>query len=436
MRCWLSRDSSNRTTGSTVPSWVTTGRPARTESVLSATRITYCATPRARAARSSFCCWSKYAPSRFTTRRPTSPSVTATTATKASVSLPWNVLGARRSTLGKRVPDSTDRLDEGRMRGVVLELVAQVAHVDVDRLLVLVESLVIAQQVEELGAGVDAARLAGEVPEDLELGRGQADAALAALDAPPVEVDQQVLVADDATADRVGEVAVRTAQERLDPAQQLAQAERLGQVVVGAQLQADDLVDLLVAGGEHEHRGFRARGAQPAEDLEAVHARQADVEQDQVRGGPGGDLQALLTGAGEGHLVALLLEGVLDSARNGVLILDDQDRGGHSTPTRRSWDGDPTPSAPSWPPGPPRGTVPARSTLPEAHFRMSAAPARPKLAAARREITGKKVSHLRRDGRLPGVVFGRGLDSVSVSVDAHEFEQLRRHAGANTLIDL
>jgi large subunit ribosomal protein L25 len=67
---------------------------------------------------------------------------------------------------------------------------------------------------------------------------------------------------------------------------------------------------------------------------------------------------------------------------------------------------------------------------------MSAAPARPKLAAARREITGKKVSHLRRDGRLPGVVFGRGLDSVSVSVDAHEFEQLRRHAGANTLIDL
>ena len=67
---------------------------------------------------------------------------------------------------------------------------------------------------------------------------------------------------------------------------------------------------------------------------------------------------------------------------------------------------------------------------------MSAAPARPKLAAARREITGKKVAHLRRDGRLPGVVFGRGLDSVSVSVDAHEFEQLRRHAGANTLIDL
>ena len=67
---------------------------------------------------------------------------------------------------------------------------------------------------------------------------------------------------------------------------------------------------------------------------------------------------------------------------------------------------------------------------------MSAAPARPKLAAERREVTGKKVSYLRAAGRLPAVVFGRGMESNSVSVDAHEFEAMRRHAGANTLIDL
>jgi large subunit ribosomal protein L25 len=62
--------------------------------------------------------------------------------------------------------------------------------------------------------------------------------------------------------------------------------------------------------------------------------------------------------------------------------------------------------------------------------------ARPKLAASSREVTGKKVAQMRRDGRLPAVVFGRGIDSDNVSVDTHEFEQLRRHAGANTLIDL
>jgi large subunit ribosomal protein L25 len=67
---------------------------------------------------------------------------------------------------------------------------------------------------------------------------------------------------------------------------------------------------------------------------------------------------------------------------------------------------------------------------------MSAAPARPKLAATRRTVTGKKVSYLRRDGQLPAVVFGRGLTSDSVALDAHEFENLRRHAGPNTLIDL
>lgn len=67
---------------------------------------------------------------------------------------------------------------------------------------------------------------------------------------------------------------------------------------------------------------------------------------------------------------------------------------------------------------------------------MSAAPARPKLAATSRSVTGKKVAYLRRDGKLPAVVFGRGIDSNSVQIDAHEFEQLRRHAGPNTLIDL
>jgi large subunit ribosomal protein L25 len=62
--------------------------------------------------------------------------------------------------------------------------------------------------------------------------------------------------------------------------------------------------------------------------------------------------------------------------------------------------------------------------------------ARPKLAATNRTVTGKKVAHLRHAGRLPAVVFGRGLESTSVSVDTHEFELLRRRAGANTLIDL
>src|SRR5689334_7253143 len=39
------------------------------------------------------------------------------------------------------------------------------------------------------------------------------------------------------------------------------------------------------------------------------------------------------------------------------------------------------------------------------------AAARPKLAAESRTVTGKRVAHLRREGRLPAVVFGHGVES-------------------------
>jgi large subunit ribosomal protein L25 len=61
---------------------------------------------------------------------------------------------------------------------------------------------------------------------------------------------------------------------------------------------------------------------------------------------------------------------------------------------------------------------------------------RPSLKAQPRAITGKHVARLRRAGQLPAVVYGRGEPSTNVQLDSHEFEQLRRYAGPNTLIDL
>ena len=62
--------------------------------------------------------------------------------------------------------------------------------------------------------------------------------------------------------------------------------------------------------------------------------------------------------------------------------------------------------------------------------------ARATLAADHRDVTGKKVAILRRAGRLPAVVYGHGIPSDSISIDAHDFEQLRRHSGPNALVDL
>jgi large subunit ribosomal protein L25 len=64
------------------------------------------------------------------------------------------------------------------------------------------------------------------------------------------------------------------------------------------------------------------------------------------------------------------------------------------------------------------------------------ATARATLAAEHRDVTGKKVARIRAAGRLPAVVYGHGVDSSSISVDAHAFEQLRRHSGPNALVDL
>ena len=76
--------------------------------------------------------------------------------------------------------------------------------------------------------------------------------------------------------------AGHAAQVGLDARQQLRHLERLGDVVVGAELEADDLVDHLAARGEHDHRRLDAALAQLAADVEAAHARQHQVEQQQV----------------------------------------------------------------------------------------------------------------------------------------------------------
>jgi large subunit ribosomal protein L25 len=54
-----------------------------------------------------------------------------------------------------------------------------------------------------------------------------------------------------------------------------------------------------------------------------------------------------------------------------------------------------------------------------------------------RELVGKKSEQLRRQGLLPGIVYGYDVqEPLRVQVDRREFERVYRRAGANTLIDL
>lgn len=56
--------------------------------------------------------------------------------------------------------------------------------------------------------------------------------------------------------------------------------------------------------------------------------------------------------------------------------------------------------------------------------------------ATERQIVGKKVKKLRREGFLPGHVFGKGLESEMVAVSSHDFLKTFHQAGETGLIDL
>ena len=58
------------------------------------------------------------------------------------------------------------------------------------------------------------------------------------------------------------------------------------------------------------------------------------------------------------------------------------------------------------------------------------------IPAQPRSITGKKVAVLRRQGRLPANVYGKGLDSLAVELDAREFGRTLKTTSARSLFDL
>ena len=111
-----------------------------------------------------------------------------------------------------------------------------------------------------------------------------------------------------------------------NPAQQLAYRERLGHVVVGADLEADDLVDLGVLRRQKDDRDG-APGPDLAADVEAAAPGHHDVEDQEVEAGRFVAELAVgvVTVLGERDVESLLLEGVAHRVAHGGLVVRDQD---------------------------------------------------------------------------------------------------------------
>src|SRR5688500_18864218 len=116
-----------------------------------------------------------------------------------------------------------------------------------------------------------------QVLEQLEFADGQLDRFVAAGDLAGEQIDLEIA---DRESGRVRDPAA--AHQRADACHQLRERKRLDEIVVGTAVEAGHPILQRIARGEHEHGRLEAARAQRAQDLEAVPARQRQIEQDRV----------------------------------------------------------------------------------------------------------------------------------------------------------
>ena len=151
---------------------------------------------------------------------------------------------------------------------------------------------------EQLVAGQHEAAVVEQLPEQVELLGRETDLFVNNVNLALARVDREVAMTE---LLRLALPALRrgAAQDALDSRDELARVERLRHVVVGADLEPDDLVDVLIARGEHQDRNVGAL-ADPAAELDAVSVGKIEVEDDERRRSAG-DL-AINSGKREVHV--------------------------------------------------------------------------------------------------------------------------------------
>src|SRR5664280_522542 len=168
--------------------------------------------------------------------------------------------------------------------------------------------------------------LAGVAQQHLEqppLCRGEPDVGLGVAVVPGHpgcgQVDADVAEVD--TGRLLSPVSAR--RDTAQPGQQLVDAERLGHVVVGPGVQRLHLVLAAAAPGQHDDR-HAGPAAQLADDREAIHVRQPEVEDDDVRRLRGRGGERLGAGAGSGHRVLAGVQVHSQRPQDLRFVVDDQ----------------------------------------------------------------------------------------------------------------
>ncbi len=179
--------------------------------------------------------------------------------------------------------------------------------------------------VEELVAGKDAAGVARQRAKQLVLVGGEGLALAIHRHLAGGQVDHQAAALETRRLAGLG-----PPQHRADARQELARIEGLGEIVVGAQLQPDDLVGVVAARRHHDHRRAPAL-ADLAREREAVHAGQHQVDQEDVEARSAQGLQRL-GGIACHHRRHAVLPQELSEQRGELAVVFDEQRADHHSP--------------------------------------------------------------------------------------------------------
>lgn len=229
--------------------------------------------------------------------------------------------------LDEFVADAPECLD---LHGRICQFRAEMLYVDIDGAGFAGE-VVAPDRAEELVAGEGDAGVFDEGDEEVEFFGAEVDEL--AIDAGFAAgfVDGEIAEGDGVLGFSAAFDAVEDA---FDAGDEFAGVEGFGHVVVGAEFEADDLVDVVAACGEHDD-GDVAFAAKFAEDLEAIEAGHHDVEDDE--GGRGlleaGDGFAAVGGVFDGIAFFFEVEGV--EVADVGFVVDEEDFLGHG----RLWAG-------------------------------------------------------------------------------------------------
>ncbi len=120
------------------------------------------------------------------------------------------------------------------------------------------------------------------------------------------------------------------AQGGTEPGPQFGRLEGFGEVINGSQLEAPELVARAVPGGQHHHRdglGVRS-GLELPQQFKPVHARQPQVQEDQIHGGLADKLEGCRSVFGAGECNLVLVQQDAEQFGHPRIIFDQQNVGG------------------------------------------------------------------------------------------------------------